>query len=303
MNCLVLGGGGFLGSHLCDSLVGAGHKVRIFEKKGSNRKNIEHLLDRVDLKEGDFSDLVSVQRALSDMEVVFHLIGTTIPQSSNDDPVYDLSSNLIPTLGMLEAAKKIGIKKVIFASSGGTVYGVPQVIPITEDHPTDPICSYGIQKLAVEKYIGLYYRLYGLGYTILRISNPYGRRQPLAARQGAISVFIAKAERGLPIEIWGDGTAIRDYIHVSDVIRALITVLDYSGEHRVFNIGSGIGHSLLDIISEIEKILDHPIEVKFMAARKVDVLANILAIARAENDLRWAPSVTFSEGISLMLRH
>ncbi|MBI3802797.1 MAG: NAD-dependent epimerase/dehydratase family protein [Nitrospirae bacterium] len=302
MNCIVLGGGGFLGSHLCDSLLAGGHFVRIFEKKGSSKINIKHLINKIDLKEGDFSDLDNVREALSDMDIVFHLIGTTLPQSSNDNPIYDLSSNLVATVQMLDIAKREGIKKIIFASSGGTIYGVPQVLPIPEDHPTLPICSYGIQKLAIEKYLHLYHCLYAIDYAVLRISNPYGARQSVESNQGAISIFIERALREQPIEIWGDGSIVRDFIHVSDVARAFVKSINNCTDYRLFNIGSGVGHTLRDIISEIEKEMGHQLKVTFTYARKIDVPANVLAIERASQALDWSPDVPFSMGISQMIR-
>src|SRR4029434_4711286 len=182
-----------------------------------------------------------VTQAVAGCEVVFHMISTTIPKSSNDNPAYDVESNLVGTLRMLEAARKAGVRKVVFASSGGTVYGIPKVVPINESHPTDPICSYGISKLAVEKYLHLYHALHGLDYCILRIGNPYGEGQRPTAAQGAVGVFLYKALHGGVIEIWGDGTVTRDYIYIGDVIQAFLKAMTYSGEHRLFNIGAGEG--------------------------------------------------------------
>lgn len=291
-----------MGSHLCDGLLNHGHKVRIFEKKGAGKKNIEHLFHKIDYREGDFTVFQGIREALSGMDVIFHLIGTTLPKSSNDDTIYDISSNLIPTLRMLETCGEMGIKKVIFASSGGTVYGIPRTLPISEDHPTQPICSYGIQKLAIENYLALYHRLYGVDYAILRISNPYGERQAPDANQGSIPVFIGKVVQNEMIEVWGDGSIVRDYIHVSDVVKAFLSVLDCSMQHRLFNIGTGIGHSLLDVISEIEKIMGRSIQVKFSPPRPVDVPINVLDIGRAKNVLGWSPTITFSQGIDQMLQ-
>lgn len=302
MNCLVLGGAGFIGSHLCDALFAAGHYVRVFEKRDASRRNIEHLADRIEMIEGDFSDARAVCDALKGMEVVYHLIGTTLPQSSNTDIPYDLSSNVIATVRMLDGCIQAGVSKVIFASSGGTVYGIPQQIPIPEDHPADPICSYGIHKLAIEKYLQLYWYLYGLDYTILRVANPFGPRQPVDRNQGAVAAFIHKALCGEPIEIWGDGSTVRDYIHISDVSAAFLAALTSSHENRIFNIGSGIGRSLLEIIVEIEKGINRRLDVRFTAGRKIDVPVNVLATERAERVMRWAPSISFQEGIAGMLQ-
>src|SRR3972149_10968356 len=241
MKYLVLGGGGFIGSHVCDSLVKAGHQVRIFEKEHVSKNNIEHLISSIEWVEGDFTNETHLKEIVKGVDIIIHSIGTTHPRTSNENPVYDISSNLISTLHLLDAAKDEGVKKVIFFSSGGTVYGIPKTIPIPEDHPTEPLCSYGIQKLAIEKYLRLYHYLYGLDYAIMRIYNPYGERQRPHALQGAVAVFMNKALIGEGIEIWGDGSVTRDYLHISDVARAVSILSDYHGEYKLFNIGGGHG--------------------------------------------------------------
>lgn len=297
MRCLVLGGGGFLGSHLCDRLVDEGYQVRIFEKENVSKENIYHLLDRVEWMEGDFSNPKHLQDTLDGIEVVFHLVSTTLPKSSNENPVYDISTNLVPTIHLLESSRKFGVKKIIFFSSGGTVYGIPRATPIKEEHPANPICSYGIHKLAIEKYLQLYYHLYGLDYTVLRISNPYGERQRPTGSQGAVAVFINKALKMEPIEIWGDGSVVRDYLHVSDVSRAAIDTISYRGQYKIFNIGSGIGISLIDVVKAIKETYGHAIDVCFKPVRSLDVPVNILDISLALRELSWAPKVGFSRGI------
>ena len=136
------------------------------------------------------------------------------------------------------------IRKFIFVSSGGTVYGIPQEVPIKESHPTEPICSYGISKLAIEKYMNLFHLLHGMEYCVLRLANPFGERQRVAAAQGAVTVFLDKALRNEEIEIWGDGSVVRDYFYVSDAVSAMTKALAYEGSSGVFNIGSGVGQSL-----------------------------------------------------------
>lgn len=160
--------------------------------------------------EGDLGNHGLIREALEGIDVVFHLASTTLPKTSNDDPGYDVRSNVVDTIQLLEACVDAGVRKVIFASSGGTVYGVPERLPIKEDHPTNPISSYGIVKLTIEKYLGLFHYLYGLDYAALRISNPYGPYQDPAGQQGAISVFLHRILSGQPIAIWGDGEIVRE---------------------------------------------------------------------------------------------
>ncbi len=299
MKVLVLGGVGFIGSHVVDALLDEGYEVRIFDREGVKKDNIEHVLDRVELVKGDFTNEAHLKKVVKGIDYIVHSISTTLPKGSNENPVYDISSNLISTLHLLDAAVAEGVKKIVFFSSGGTVYGIPQTSLISEEHPTEPLASYGIQKLAIEKYLGLYRHLYGLDYGIMRISNPYGERQRPLASQGAVTVFLYKALKKEPIEIWGDGTVTRDYIYVTDVARATISILKYTGEVRLFNIGSGKGVSLLDIISEIESVTGVKPEVSFTPARPFDVPVNVLDISRADSVLGWAPSVGFNSGLGL----
>jgi UDP-glucose 4-epimerase len=299
MRCLVLGGGGFQGSHLSEALLKAGYAVRIFEKRNVCRDNIAHLMNRVDWCEGDYSDSSQLDEAVRGADYVFHLVSTTLPKHSNENMTYDISSNVIATLNLLEISRKREVKKIIFFSSGGTVYGVPNEIPIKEEHHTNPICSYGIHKLAIEKYLSLFHYLYGAEYAVLRISNPYGDRQGISGDQGAVAVFSHRALKNEPIEIWGDGSVVRDYLHISDVIRAAVAVLDYRGNHRIFNIGSGAGMSLNEVVSAIERSVGYPLRVQYKPARPLDVPVNILDISLARNVLGWRPEVSFADGLAM----
>lgn len=303
MKVLVLGGGGFMGSAISSELVLAGHDVRIFEKARVKRENVAHILGRVEWLEGDFTNEKNIKEALYGVEVVIHAISTTLPKTSNDNPAYDISTNVVPTLNLLDAARLNGVKRVIFFSSGGTVYGIPQKTPVSEDHPTDPVCSYGIQKLAIEKYLGLFNHLYGLDYVILRVANPYGPFQDPTAAQGAVMVFLYKVMAGEPIEIWGDGSVTRDYLYVSDVASAVMRAMDYAGGCRIFNIGSGKGLTLNELIRAIEKVAGKKAVVRFTPSRRFDVPVNILDITRAGKELLWAPAVDIEQGIAKTREH
>jgi UDP-glucose 4-epimerase len=296
MNCLVLGGNGFIGSHIVDQLLAEGHHVRVFDKyEEYYRKPIPS----VDYHYGDFGNRGLLMEALTDMDIVFHLIGTTLPKTSNDDPAFDVQSNVIETLFLLEQCLRQKVKKVIFISSGGTVYGTPKYLPIDEQHPTDPVVSYGITKLTIEKYLLMFQRLYGLQTTILRVSNPIGQRQRVETAQGAVTVFLHHALHGQPIEIWGDGSVTRDYIYIDDVARAFARSVEYSGTHSVFNISSGIGTSLNELVSMIGDVLGRRIDCRYLESRPFDVPVSILSNALAKDQLGWAPQVTLREGIVL----
>ena len=174
--------------------------------------------------------------------------------------VFDIETNLLGTVRLLNQVVKAKVGKVVFLSSGGTVYGPPQEVPIVETHQTNPICSYGITKLAIEKYLDLFFQLHGIDYTVLRLSNPFGERQRIQSSQGAVAVFLGKALRKEKIEIWGDGFVVRDYLHVSDVVSAMIASIDYQGSDRVFNIGSGSGVSLNEVVDGISQVLGRTID-------------------------------------------
>lgn len=300
MKCLILGGNGFLGRNLCLWLLKEGFEVRVFDRPIANKDKPD--LD-VEWFEGDFLNSQDLESAMTGCDVVFHLITMSLPQSSNDNPIYDVQSNLVGTIEMLNLAVKLGIKKVIFPSSGGTVYGVPEKTPIPETHPTNPLCSYGITKLAIEKYLHLFHELYGIDYCVLRIANPFGEGQRMDALQGAIGVFIGKAIQGKPIEIWGDGSIVRDYIHVGDVSSAFVKAVSYNGATKVFNIGSGMGRSINQILDEIEKGLETSVNRIYQKARKVDVPISVLDRTLAHLELSWEPKVQFDEGINKTLNH
>jgi UDP-glucose 4-epimerase len=296
MKAVIIGGGGFLGSHLAEALLANGQDVWIFDQPGA--RYLEYSNQRgAKIITGNFLDPTAVGEAILACDVVYHLVSTTVPQTSNENPRFDIETNLIGTLQLLELMHQANVKKIIFSSSGGTVYGIPQEIPIKESHPTDPISSYGIVKLAIEKYIHLYWTLYGMDYCILRISNAYGARQPITPTQGAIAAFLGKAAQKEEITIWGDGTVLRDYIYASDIANAFLQASLYQGELRVFNIGSGHGHSLKDIIGAIENITQIPLQVKYLPGRRFDVPVNILDITRAKSHLHWEPKVRLEEGV------
>lgn len=297
--CLVLGGRGFIGSHLVDALLEKGYRVRCFERPHVMSLGDTHLSNpNFELYEGDIVSEVDVAEALEGCDICFHLVSTTLPKSSNADPVFDVESNVLGTVRLLTHAIKTGLKKIVFVSSGGTVYGVPAQLPIPETHPTDPVCSYGITKLTIEKYLGLFHQLHGLDYTVLRIANPFGERQRTHANQGAVAVFLGKVLRGEVIEIWGDGSVVRDYIHIADVVDALLISLDTSSDEHVFNIGAGRGHSLNEVLDAIEKTTGLFAKRQYFPGRSFDVPASVLSISRAHELLDWSPKVDFEQGLN-----
>lgn len=300
MRCCVLGGTGFIGQHLVQDLVCRGNAVTVLSRSDADtvrQTNPVFSVDAVQWVKGDWSDPVALAAALQGVETCFHLISTSLPRSSNEDPVADITTNVGGTLRLLDHAVALGVKKVVFVSSGGTIYGTPQFLPISESHPLEPNCSYGIGKLAVEKYLQLFSTLHGLDFGIVRLSNPYGEGQQVNRAQGAVSVFLDRVLRGQSIDIWGDGSTVRDYIYVADAVDGILRVADYRGPEKIFNIGSGTGRSLTDILAEIESLLGCKADVRFLAPRAFDVPVNVLCIERARTLLGFDAKVAFAQGI------
>ncbi len=302
MKYLILGGAGFQGRHLVERLIGNGRDVRVFDKNATCPEFDSVSSKRVEYISGNFSSADMVKHLVKGVDVIFHLISTTLPKTSNDDPVNDVMSNIVPTIQLLESARKAGVRKIIYFSSGGTVYGVPKMIPTPEDHPTLPLCSYGIHKVAVENYLHLYYTLYGLDYAVMRISNPYGTYQGTDRGQGAVSVFLHKLMLDEPIDIWGDGSVVRDYLHVDDVINAALKLIEYQGPQKIFNIGSGKGLSLNALIAEMASLVGREARVNYLPARALDIPVSVLDISRASRELDWQLRVSFREGIGQLVR-
>ncbi|MBI5694197.1 MAG: NAD-dependent epimerase/dehydratase family protein [Nitrospirae bacterium] len=295
MKALGTGGCGFIGTSLVDALAAGGHSVSVLDVAA-----IEGLVDKRGVRyfRGDMGSRDVLASAVAGMDVVYHLAWSTIPQTSNEDPGFDVNSNLGGTLKLLDACLEAGVRGVVFLSSGGTVYGIPAGVPIREDAPLEPINSYGITKLAVEKYLALYHRLHGLEYTVLRPSNPYGPNQNPLGKVGTVAVFMHRVMSGLPVRIWGDGSVVRDYVYISDLVDALLKAgSPHPGAGRVFNIGSGAGLSLLDLLGKVAKVAGREPEVVFEPCRVFDVPVNILDNTRAADGLGWSPATPVDDGL------
>ena len=298
--CLILGGCGFIGSHITDTLLNNGYQVRIFDKLNVSTKNINHVINDVELIKGDFNNELDIKSVIQGVDYIIHLICSTLPQTSDENPVYDVKNNLVPTVYLLSQASKIKrIKKIIFSSSGGTVYGIPETIPIGENHPTFPICPYGLSKLFIEQYLYYYYQVYGLNSTVLRISNPYGERQPLHSMQGIVSVLIGKVLENKEIEIWGDGHVCRDFLYIKDVANAFLMALGGDNKPNTFNVGSGVKTSINQLINTLEEITGKDIKVRYLKNRSFDVPVNVLKIDRIRDKLGWVPKVSLKDGLKM----
>jgi UDP-glucose 4-epimerase len=230
------------------------------------------------------------------------LAWSSLPQTSNEDPVQDASDNIVGTLGLLEAAKRKGNVRIVFSSSGGTVYGALKSVPANEQHETRPLCAYGVSKLTVEKYLALYHDLWALDSIVLRISNAYGPTQKVGRNFGAIATFATCFAMGEPITIFGDGSVVRDYVYIDDVVDAIISAGDQQSGFAIINIGSGTGKSLRDIIRTLSGICVKSVPVKYVAGRAADVPISVLDVRLAETTLGWKPHTPFEVGVESTVR-
>jgi UDP-glucose 4-epimerase len=306
---LVLGGRGFLGTHLVEAFVREGASVRTFDRSQSQTGG-ESLLDDaaakmpasrlsdVEAMTGDFVTGSGLAEALDGVDLVYHLISTTVPSTSNADPIFDVQSNLIGTLRLLQMMRAASIRRIVFVSSGGTVYGNPSILPVAETHPLGPLCSYGVVKVAIENYLHMHAELYGLTANVLRVSNPYGTHQHHIGVQGVIPTFFKKIGDGTPIEIWGDGSIVRDYIHVSDVVSALLRA-GARNQSGTFNVGSGVGHSVNEVLDIVQTCIGRRADVRYLPHRTFDVERIYLDVSKSREELHWRPLLALDEGCAM----
>ncbi len=238
---------------------------------------------------------------LAHVSTVYHFAWSGLPQSSNQDPEQD-AQNIISTLQLLEAAKKKAQLRLVFASSGGTVYGILNSPAASEQHRTRPRCAYGVSKLAVENYLTMYRDLWGLDCVSLRISNAYGPGQKVGRNFGAVSTFVTRVAQREPITIFGDGSVVRDYIYVDDLVEAVIATGEYREGPTVMNVGSGVGASLNDIVEAIRILCPNEVDVSYGTGRALDVPVSVLDISLASSTLGWKPRTSLRAGIEATYR-
>ena len=293
--CLILGCGGFIGTNLSVGLAQAGASVEAY-----GRRPINHFpLPDIPWHEAEFCDTSRLTKAIRGMVYVFHLLGRSVPAQSNSDPAADVRASLLPSLQLMDICRAAGVRRLLFASSGGTVYGVTDSQPIVETCATEPITAYGVNKLAIEKYLSLYRRLYGLDSVVLRIANPYGPYQYARRPQGVVGTFLAKALSGQIMEIWGDGSVVRDFLHVDDVVSSMLAAVSYTGPERLFNVGSGEGRSMREVVTSIATALSLPASrISYRPGRQTDVPVNILNIELIARTLGWKPKIDWETGLA-----
>lgn len=300
-NCLVLGANGFIASHLVDRLVADGHFVRCFDRYRRDHYSFNHddkALGRTEIYSGDFLNRSSLYEALDGIEYVFHFISTTNPLVSDSDPLIDIETNIRMSVELFSLCSERDVKKVIFASTGGAIYGntKPGAI-LNEDLRPNPISPYGIGKLTIEHYLAYFKQKHNLDSVSIRISNPYGPRQNILSGQGVIPIFLNKIRLGEPVAIYGDGTMVRDYIFIDDLIAMIMPLMETQTQHTLYNIGAGKGQSINDLVKIMEATTGHTVSREYRPTPATFVDSVVLDTTRYANEFGIKPSTTVRKGI------
>jgi UDP-glucose 4-epimerase len=301
LRSLVTGGAGFIGSHLADALIARDHEVLVLDNLVSGKK--ENINPQATLQVVDICDQKAVEAAVHDFSPRFihHYAAQIDARLSVENPSYDALVNIVGSINVIRAAMSAKAEKFIFISSGGAIYGEPNSLPVKEDHPVNPLSPYGLSKFAVEKYLDMMHRLTGLSYVCLRYANIYGPRQDPLGEAGVFAIFAQAMLSGKPPAIFGDGTATRDYLFVSDAVHSNLLAMN-DVPVGSYNIGSGAETS----VNEVYKMLAEPLAFKQNPQYSPPKLGEVNHISldceNARLHLNWEPKVSLKEGISLLLQ-
>ena len=298
MRILVTGGAGFIGSHTVDALVASGAgEVSVLDDLSSGKR--QQVNAKATLYQTDLRDAAAVGSVVEQVrpEIVFHLAAQMDVRRSVADPAFDAQVNLVGFLNLIESARHHGLRRVIFSSTGGAIYGEQDEFPCTEDHPRRPVSPYGVAKLATEAYLFFYKVEYGIDYLALRFGNVYGPRQDPHGEAGVVAIFCGRILDGKPVTIYGDGTQTRDYVYVGDVVRAVVAAAKSRASGIALNIGTGIETSVNELYSTLAGIADFPTQAQHAAARPGEQKRSVISPARAERELGWRPEKKLADGL------
>jgi UDP-glucose 4-epimerase len=295
--CCVIGGAGFLGSHVVEALALRGKRVTVVGRTPAPARPLPRGVRYIS---GDYGEKAFLLETLKGVDEIINLSYSTVPSTSFDDPVRDILANLPAAVGLLEVASSLGVERVVIVSSGGTVYGQAERLPISEEHPTNPISPYGVTKLAIEKYGHMFMKLQGLPVVTVRPANAYGEWQRPFSGQGFVATAMASILRGQEMFLYGHSGTVRDYVHATDVATGIVAALESGKPGAQYNIGSGEGRSnrdVLDAIYPFAQELGLEPRVKILPARQFDVEANILDSGKLKQDTGWEAKIPFNVGI------
>lgn len=303
MKILVTGGAGFIASHLVDRLVADGHHVVVVDNLTAGQR--ENVNPKALFYEVNICDAVSLEEVFrkEKPEVVDHHAAHVNVRKSVEMPAYDANINILGSLNLCELSKKYQVKKFIYVSTGGAVYGEPKVLPVKETCPVEPLSQYGVSKHTVEHYLSIFYKLYGLNFTILRYPNVYGPRQSPHGEAGVVAIFSELLLQNIRPTIFGDGTKTRDYVYVDDIINANMIVLNNVGNGEIYNLGWGKEISDFEVFHTVRRALASNIEPIFGKKRPGEIDHISLDSSKAMEELKWKPKVTFEKGIKLATQY
>jgi UDP-glucose 4-epimerase len=299
-SALIVGGNGFLGSHLVDRLAADGHELVVFDRFSTPNPRYDATGVRAIV--GDLGDAVELRKAMDGVDEVYHFVSPTTPATAATDPVADVRDGLPQSIALLQAAVDAGVRRVVFASSGGTIYGDQPVDAFSEWVAPAPISPYAVGKLAVEGYLRYFERTHGLDTIALRISNPYGPRQEGARGQGIIGIALHALSEDRPVTVFGDGSMVRDYVHVDDVTAAIAAMTGRPHLHGIYNVGSGRGVSLTELLEVIERATGCSVRTVPAEVPLSFVQRSVLDIGRIVDEFGTAPAVALEDGIARMWR-
>lgn len=294
-NILLLGGGGFIGTALARCLCENKFNVHVLSKHVPTRQIEPNMI----FHQGSLDDREILERVLPECKTVIHLASSTTPGSSSRQPALEADKNITPTLRFLDILQGYENVHIIFVSSGGTLYGNPESIPVNEIHPLNPLSFHGAGKVAIETFLRTFSTFPEKSTTIVRPSNVYGPGQPLRSGFGVIRTMLEHVRRGTVMEIWGDGTSVRDFLYIDDMLAALIHLIDFPHDNNTYNVGSGIGYSLNQLKEIIESVCGKKLRAIYRPGRKIDVKAIVLDSSRLIKKTKWHPSVSLEQGIEL----
>lgn len=292
---LVTGGAGFIGSNLVDKLIDLGNEVVVIDNLYSGKKeylNPQAKFYNLSILDDKVKEVFEIEK----FDYVCHLAAQIDVRKSVEDMEFDNQVNILGGLNILKNCHQFGIKKIVFASSGGAAYGFPGQIPTAEDHLTYPVSPYGINKVSFEKYLNYYYKVFGQKYTALRLANVYGPRQYKGGEAGVIAIFTSNAISKKKSYIYGDGLQTRDYVYVDDVVNAFVLALesDFVGD---LNIGTGIEKNLLEVVDAIESCLGEKLDIEHQEAKLGEERRSCLNFSKAKKEINWQSKVNLEEGI------
>ncbi|WP_353815367.1 NAD-dependent epimerase/dehydratase family protein [Agromyces sp. SYSU T00266] len=296
----VIGANGFIGSHLVDALAEAGHEVTAFDRFSMGHATFT--TDRARILQGEFLSRADLDAAVAGQDYVFHFLSTTSPATAESDPTLDIRTNVAQTVELLESCAAAGVARMYFASTGGAIYGDQGKQEYSETDRALPVSPYAIGKLAIEHYLRYFKARHGLASTSLRISNPYGTRQHPGRKQGLIPIALRQIVLGEPVVRLGDGSMVRDYIYVEDLVRSIVPIVGLETEFDLYNIGSGAGYSVTEVLETLARVADRPVRIVEREVPPTFVQRVILDTTRFRSEFGIPQLTSLEEGARRTLK-